>query len=172
MHKTLNLISKLKSSKQFWMYVAVTVLTFLFVQYIAPHLTEIMPIVLGIEIFLIVTITWGMAVDTVMKSLFGVGAGLSLVIYLAQSYCEASVNAHTGDSALRLLIASSLIYMGIQFFWSLYKDASAKAKKLKEIEGKGESWLISVPYALFTGLFTWQVIQVMTPIIQSLCIYQ
>ena len=159
-------------SRQFLSYASIAVLTFLLVQYVAPHFSQIAPIIMAIEIGLIVAITWGMAVHTVMKSLFGIGAGFSLVIFLAQSYCDAKINDHTGDDALRSLVVFSLIYMGVQFFLSLYKDASAKSKKLKEIDGKGNPRFISLPYALFTGLFTWQIIQVLTPILSSLCVYQ
>ncbi len=140
--------------------------------YTHPYLEKVTYVVLAIELVILVSVTWGMAVHAVVKSLFGVGAGLSLVIYLAQSYCEVPNLNHSADDALKSLIAFSLMYIGIEFVWSLYKEAKERVKNLTEVNKQKRPWIALVPFGIFTGLFTWQVLQVLIPIINALCVYR
>src|SRR5271167_4867171 len=66
----------------------------------------------------------------VVKSLFLIAAELSLLIYLAQSYCEAPVRTALGDDALRSLILLGLIYIGVAFVQGLYAAIGERFNKI------------------------------------------
>ncbi|MBI5400648.1 MAG: hypothetical protein HZB12_00825 [Candidatus Yonathbacteria bacterium] len=106
-----------------------------------------------------------------MKSLFLVGASLSLIIFLAQSYCEVPNLTQSGNDALKTLIAFGFIYIGFDFFKSLYKEVRSRLKTLKEINDGKNPWIFLFPFALFLGIFLWQLYQVINPIMVNLCIY-
>ncbi len=158
----------------FFVFLGASFFSFFMVKY-GEQVSKIGYIVLFVESTIIISITWGMAGHTVMKVLFGVSAaGLSLLIYLAQSYCEVPVPMRTNASnaALMSLVGFGILYIGYEFIQSLYKEVSERLKKIREINSKEKPWFIILPYGLFTGLFTWQVVQVIFPIIFSLCIYK
>jgi hypothetical protein len=131
--------------------------------------------VLAVEIVIISLITFLMAGHSVMKILFAVSAtGLSLLIFLAQSYCLISPEKRSSvsDAALLSLIGVGVLYIGYGFFRSLYIEVSKRMKQIKDMNPKEKPWLITVPYGLFVGILTWQIGQVVVPIINSLCVYK
>ena len=158
--------------KSLLIFAAVAAVAFFAANHLNPYLTNIGYVILVIELMIVVTITWGLAVHVVIKALFGVSAGLSLIIFLAQSYCQIPLAAQTANDSLKSLVAFGLIYIGVEFFCSLYKEATDRAKTLKEANNNKRPWLILIPFALFTGLFIWQVVQVLLPLIQNLCVYK
>ena len=113
-----------------------------------------------------------MAGHAVMKSLFWVGASLSLIIFLAQSYCAVPVAAQTGNDALKSLLVFGFGYIAIDFFRTLYKEVLERIKMLKQTNDGKKPWMILVPFGLFTGLFVWQIWQVLFPILHTLCVYK
>lgn len=129
-------------------------------------------VLLIIELIILVTAAWALAGHAVMKSLFLVGASLSLIVFLAQSYCAAPHLTQAGNEALKSLLGFSLLYLGFDFFRSLYKEVTAHSKKLKEANDGKNPWIFLIPFALFVGIFVWQLYQVMFPILNSLCIYK
>lgn len=124
-----------------------------------------------IELFVLVTVAWALAGHAVMKSLFLVGASLSLIVFLAQSYCEAPNLTQSGNDALNTLLVFSFIYIGFDFFRSLYKEVTSRTRTLKQVNDGKSPWIFLVPFALFVGIFLWQLYQVMLPILSSLCVY-
>lgn len=158
--------------KSLSIFAAVAAAAFFAANHLSPYLSNIGYVILIIELMIVVTVTWGLAVHAVIKSLFGVSAGLSLIIFLAQSYCQVPLAFQTANDSLKSLVAFGLIYIGIEFFRSLYKEATDRAKALKEVNDNKRPWLILIPFALFTGLFIWQVVQVLLPIVQNLCVYK
>ncbi|MDE1924977.1 MAG: hypothetical protein KGH79_02250 [Patescibacteria group bacterium] len=158
--------------KSFLIFAAIVAVVFIGANFFSKYLSQIAYVILAIELVFVVAVTWSLAVHAVLKSLFGVSAGLSLIIFLAQAYCAVPNYARTADDALKSLVAFGLVYVGIQFFWSLYKEAKERSKTLKEANDNKRPWIALIPFALFTGLFAWQVIQVLLPIVQTLCIYQ
>ena len=153
-------------------FAVVALIAFIGASHLNPYLTNFGYAVLVIELVIIISITWGLAVHTVIKSLFGVGAGLSLIIFLAQSYCEVPLPARNADDALKSLVVFGLIYIGVEFCFSIYKEAISRIKTLREANDDKRPWVVLIPFALFTGLFIWQVVQVLLPIIQNLCVYK
>jgi hypothetical protein len=131
--------------------------------------------VLAVEIVIISLITFLMAGHSVMKILFAVSAtGLSLLIFLAQSYCLISPEKRTSvsDAALLSLIGVGVLYIGYDFLHSLYIEVSKRLKQIKDMNPKEKPWFITVHYGLFVGLLIWQIGQVVVPIINSLCVYK
>jgi len=126
---------------------------------------------LYIELVILVLAAWALAGHAVMKSLFLIGASLSLIIFLAQSYCDAPNLTKSGNDALKVLLAFSLLYLSFDFFRSLYAEVTARSKTLKQANDGKNPWIFLVPFALFVGIFVWQLYQVMFPIISNLCIY-
>lgn len=125
-------------------------------------------------------ITWFMASVVIFRSLFVIGGGLSLMIFIAKTYCDLPLSQHTADSSLQTLFYFGIMYLIWLFFSSLYKElmgdkkteCKGSLKKIEEIYDGKKPLLIVIPYAIFIGLFLYQLYAVMNPIIHSLCIYK
>jgi hypothetical protein len=157
--------------KAFAIFAIVAVAAFLLLAYFRDSLPKITEVILIIELCLLIAITWGLAAHAVLKSLFAVSVELSLILFLADEYCKTPPLAHRADNALMTLVGVGMIYIGIKFFWTVYQEAVARSKSLKEAYDNKRPWIVLIPFALFTGIFAWQVIQVLMPIVQNLCVY-
>ena len=157
---------------QFSIFLVLVVLVFVGMTFFKDSLQSVGSVVLVIELAILVTVAWALAGHAVVKSLFFVGASLSLMIFLAQSYCDVPNLTQSSNDALKSLLAFSFIYLGFDFFRSLYKEVVAHMKKLKEINDGKNSYMMLIPFALFVGIFLWQLAQVLLPIVQDLCIYK
>ena len=158
-------------TREFVIFAAVAAVVFGVLTFFRNSLPQITNVLLIIELGLLISITWGLAAHAVLKSLFAVSVELSLILFIADEYCKVPLAHQTADSALMTLVGVGMIYIGIKFFWTVYEEAKNRVHKLREVDRK-QSWLILVPYALFTGLFSWQVISVVLPIVNNLCVYQ
>lgn len=148
-----------------------TVLTFIAGYFFNESLSKFITTLLILEFGLLLLIAWGLAAHAVIKSLFVVSAELTFILFIAQSYCATEIH-HTANASLETLIGVGVLYVGFEFCRSVYKEAISKAKTIKEINEQKWPWLAVVPFALFTGLFVWQVAQVIVPIMQGLCVYK
>lgn len=129
-------------------------------------------IALGIALGILLLLAAIIAGYTVIKSLFFVAAELSLLIFLALSYCDVPSRAVASDAALRNLLVLGFVYIGATFVWSLYRISKENYKKVEN-----ERWSIKkmVTVALFlvlAGSYVWEVYLVVNPIILNLCIYK
>ncbi len=156
---------------QFSIFLALSILVFVGMTFFKDTFQAIGSTVLLIELIILTLVTWAFAGHAVMKSLFLVGASLSLIIFLAQSYCDVPNLTQSGNDALKSLLGFSIIYLGFDFIRSLYKELTSHTKRMKEINMGKNPWIFLVPFALFVGIFLWQLYQVMFPILNSLCIY-
>ncbi len=133
------------------------------------------PILLWTSLFIIVCFLIVLAGLVVIKSLFKVGAGLSLIIFLAQSYCSPGVVQTTsGKQALAGLIFLGLSYIIYDFLTSVSSELKTQFENLKKVEGKWE-WkgvIMSLFLILFVVLFVVTIYEVMSPIVLSLCPYK
>ena len=121
--------------------------------------------------FLILMIMF-MAGFTVMKSLSIVAAEISLLIFLAQSYCAIPNRVISGDNALKTLLLVGILYISFYFFHSLYKGLTEKYKKFKDEKRSLEKIIIIILFLFFIGFYVWIIYQVIKPIILNLCIYK
>lgn len=151
-------------------------LVFLSISIFLSNHTDVAWIVLGIELSILFLMVMIMAGFTVIKSLFRIGAGLSLLIFLAQSYCALPVHTQSGLGALKSLLGISLLYLSYDFCRSLYgalRKYHKKIKKQKKLLNEKWSWgeiLLAALFLAFTGLFVWEIVAVVGPIIQGLCV--
>jgi hypothetical protein len=108
------------------------------------------------------------------QALFLVGASLSLIIYLTESYCAVPSSARmaANDEAMRVLVTFGLIYVTVDFLWKLFKELKNRTKTLREINAGKRPWLILIPFGLFTGVFVAEVYFAISPIIANFCIYE
>ena len=167
----------------FLIFIGITIAVFVVGVTFNIKITTVALTIIFILFSFLTLFTWLMAGLAVFRALFVVGAGLSLVIFIGQSFCDVPVKFHTADSSLMNIIGFGLLYVGGLFIVSLYKelygDKEAKSdsrqkgmiKLFKDMNGGKNPWLILVLYALFLGLFLWQLYQVINPIIDNLCVY-
>jgi len=161
-----------KDTATFLIFLALSVAFFVGFTFFQDAFAKVGSALLFIELLVLITVAWAFAGHAVMKSLFLVGASLSLIIFLAQSYCDVPSIARTGDDALKTLLAFGFLYIAADFLRALYKEVTDRTKTLKQANGGKHPWLFLLPFALFTGLFVWQVMQVLLPILQNLCVYK
>jgi hypothetical protein len=149
---------------------AVTAVIFLLPPFLNYSLAGVALIadVIGFSILLLVIMI--AAGFMVMESLVGVAAGLSLLIFLAQSYC-ASGRTLGGDSALKSLLGIGLLYISYYFFSSVYDSLIENLKKINKPKGFWK-FLIIISYVAIVGLFIWELYQVIGPIISGLCVFK
>jgi len=118
-------------------------------------------------LILILALTAGFVV---LKSLFLVAAELSLLIFLAQSYCSAPQRSAASNSALKSLLAVGFLYIVFSFAHSLYKALKENYQMVKREKLSIEKISSVFFYPMFIGLFVWEIYLVMQPIILALCI--
>lgn len=122
----------------------------------------------------ILTFVMFLAGSIVIKSLFKVSVGLSLLIYLAQSYCAPEVARTTpGDAALKALIILGLSFVMYDFLTKIYKKFNEHSQKFKENgnwDWRGRTMIGLLLF--FTGSLVLMVYQVLGPIILGLCVYK
>jgi len=151
--------------------VVITLIAGIDSKYSDVHLLSIIWIVAAVLFGILLLLVMVLAGFRVIKSLFRISAGLSLLIFLAQSYC-AVPRTSVGDSALMGLLGIGFLYMLFDFFRSLYK---AIAKDFKKINGRiwsFENAVIILLFTLFACFFIWAIYQVIIPIILNLCVYK
>jgi hypothetical protein len=123
---------------------------------------------------------WFLAGIAVFRALMVAGISFSIVVFLAQTYCGLPVISQTADESLKILVAFGLIYSFFLFIHTLYKELKGDSKfgergglkLLEDIYDGKQPWLILVLYAVFIGLFLFQLYQVFEPIVLNFCIYQ
>ena len=153
-------------------FFVIIILSFIGANFFKTYFYGATYVVFWILTAILVLLTWAMAGQAVIKSLFCVGAGLSLMILLAQSYCAVPAISRTADNALKSLLIFSIIFIAVEFARSLYKEMKIGADKLKEINDQKWPWMVMILYAVFIGAFIWQIDAVASPIIFNLCIYK
>lgn len=109
----------------------------------------------------------------VMKALVHISAGLSLIIFLAQSYCSVPNHPISGDSALKFLLMFGFIYLIFAFFQIFYKGISEYFEPFTKIK-KEYIWkvLLVLVFVAIIFLFLWTIYQVVSPIVLNLCVYK
>ena len=111
----------------------------------------------------------------VLKSLFVLGAELSLVVFLAQSYCGPGIDRTVqGDSALMSLLVLSLTYISYRFLKEVFEKLKNQAEQFRAVDGKWskEAIFMFLLLFLFVGLFMYMLYLVISPIILGLCVYR
>ena len=186
--RTKLIIHRLRTDKRFALLFTLYLVTAIGVSFAFTHWEEqirtfaLIFSVLGLT--LITLFTWSLAALAVFRSLMVIGAGLSLILFIAQSYCGLDIADRVADDSLRSLIGITVLFIGVTFVARLYRelfgDPNAKrefdklgALKVFRDANKGkDSILLLVLYASFMGLILGQLFQVLYPIFNNLCVYQ
>lgn len=150
--------------------VSITTISFLDSHFFGNHILTVVWVFIAILASILIFAIFMTAGLTVLKSLFFLSAELSLLIFLAQSYCDA--HTKTGDSALKILIFLGITYMVFEFFKSLWKALIERLDKAKNIKWSWEKNLVVFLFCIFTTSIVWMIYQVVSPIITNLCIYK
>jgi len=129
------------------------------------------PLMLILVLSILFLITWVLAGMIILKSLFLVSGELSLMIFLAQSYCDVKNRTQASDGALISLFGFGLLYIGLLFIRSLYKGLIGGLKTFEKRNDGNKSWPIVILFGLSIGLFLWQLYEVINPIVHNLCVY-
>lgn len=179
---------RLKSDRRlflfFLLYVAICLtVTLLFT--IWPEIVNKTILVLFfVALMLVTSFTWSLAALAIFRSLLVVGTGLSLLLFIAQSYCSLPSDKQNSNDALESLIALSVLFIMLMFGICLYRELFGNPEAKREFdkigvfkfframnEGK-DPILLLVLYAAFMGLILGRMFQVLYPIFSNLCIYQ
>ena len=156
----------------FIVFLLIMLAVFVSVKVFGLEFAKVAPIPVIILFSILCMIIWGLAGLAVFRSLFVVSASLSLIIFLAQSYCQSPAYLHTADNSLKSLLGFGILYVGFIFFRSLYKELKESLNKFKDANSGKRSWFVVVLFALFVALFLVQLYQVINPILMGLCVYQ
>jgi len=131
------------------------------------------PIILVIGLFIIAAFLTFHAGLIIVKSLMLVATELSLIIFLAQSYCAPGISqTASGDKALLALLILGLSYVAYLFLSKVNDELKAQAKRFREVDNKwsGEAVSIFILLIIFVVVFAVAILEVITPIISGLCI--
>lgn len=136
-----------------------------------------------IGLAVITLFTWSLAALAVFRSLMVIGAGLSLILFIAQSYCALDITKQVANDSLQSLIGISVIFIGVIFTVRLYRELFGDSNAKREFDKLGalkvfrdanngkDSILFLILYASFMGLILGQLFQVLYPIFNNLCVY-
>jgi hypothetical protein len=125
-------------------------------------------IVFAIIVF-IISLFAGFAV---VKSLFFLSGEISLLIFLAQSYCDVPVRSENSDNALKSLLVIGFLYIFIEFVRSIFKAVKTDYKIVKKDKWSKEKVITIFAYLFFIVAFLWQVYLVVFPIVNNICVYK
>jgi hypothetical protein len=158
----------------FLISVGISIMFFLDSRYLNNTLLLILWIVDTIIIGFLVSWVFVKAGFAVLESLFYVGAEISLLIFLADSYCKTGMTSLKGNDALKVIIVTSIIFIGYKFYLSLKKSLK---EKLDDLNSKEKKWawekiIIVGLFVVFAALFICLIYRVVSPIMGSLCIYK
>lgn len=131
-------------------------------------------IILGVVIFFIFLAFMTVAGATVLKAFFLFGAEVSLLIFLAQSYCNTEYISRTaeGDKALGALIVASGLYILYLIGQALFKALVEYYKKIEDEKWSFEKIFTVVSFLVFVWYFLSLIAGVVTPIMADICIYR
>lgn len=186
--KVKQVFSRVRTNKKFallfTLYLLVTAVAFFaFIKW-GEQITTTALILSAIGLAFLTLFTWSLAALAVFRVLMVVGAGLSLILFIAQSYCALDLTARLADDSLRSLVGISVLFIGVIFVIrlrrELFGDPEGKRefdkvgvlKSLRDANDGKDSFLILVLYASFMGLILSQLFQVLYPIFNNLCVYQ
>jgi len=109
-----------------------------------------------------------------LKALFIVAAEISLLIFLAQSYCSIPdcQRSIESDGALKNILSFGLIYIICLFAISLWELIQKNYKEIKNDKPLIGKITVVGLFVIFTFWFIWEIYLVTKPIISDLCVYK
>lgn len=108
----------------------------------------------------------------VLRALFLLAGELSLLIFLAQSYCNVPGHSPASDAALKSLTTLGLLYIGISFIRFLYKALKEDYGTVPNQKSQKEKIAFVIICLMFMAMFLWEIFLVMKPIVLDLCVFK
>lgn len=108
---------------------------------------------------------------TVLKSLFIFAAELSLLIFLAQSFCSVTQRSAASNEAMQNLLVVGILYIIFMFLHSLWKTLKEYYKKVENEKWSIEKIFTVSLFLTFIVWFLWEIYLVVSPIVLNLCVY-
>lgn len=183
-----SIISRIRTDKRFALLFTVYLVTAIGASFAFVYWEEqirIFALAFSVIGLLVLTIfTWSLAALAVFRALMVVGAGLSLILFIAQSYCALDVAERLANDSLRSLIGISILFIGVilvvRLRRELFGDPEGKRefdkvgvlKSMRDANDGKDSFIILILYASFMGLILGQLFEVLYPIFNNLCIYK
>ncbi len=138
--------------------------------FLGSNMSEVLWIITAVAFSILFLLTFAYSAFFVFKSLIVVAAEISLLIFLAQSYCAVPNRTVSGDDALKVLLVVGLVYITVAFFKSLFKASEKQYKNIKHEKWSFEKTTI-VGLILFCAfILLTQIYLVVDPIILNLCV--
>lgn len=107
---------------------------------------------------------------TVLRAFFFLSAELSLMIFLAQSYC--GTPNRIADNELKIFVGVSIFYICYEFFKKLKEALKVRLDSVpKKTEGRDKIIVITM-FLFFLIIFINVIYRIISPIILDLCIYK
>lgn len=145
---------------------------FLGYQLFGDRFNNLMWTITGIILIVFVYLIMFIAGFAVMKALFFVAAELSLLIFLAQSYCNVQTRPVGSDEALQSLLIIGMTYIIYSFFRSLLDICKKHYQPIKNERRSSQKIVTISLFIFFAGVFAWQIYLVVSPIVKNLCVYK
>jgi len=152
--------------------IIITFLLFLGYSLLGDRFNNSMWIITGIMLVVFIYLIMFIAGFAVMKALFFVAAELSLLIFLAQSYCDVKSRPAGSDEALQSLLIIGLVYIVYSFFRTLFDISKKNYQPVKNEKWSSQKVVSVALFLFFAGVFVWQMYVVVNPVIASLCVYK
>ena len=169
---TKRLISRKENVRPLIVSVLITLFLFEGYHFLGDYFSEAIWIFDVILLGILLSIIMMVAGFVVLKSLFLVAVELSLLIFLAQSYCDVAGRSSAGNEALKSLLIIGLIYITFSFCRSLYEVMEKHYKNVgNERWSKGKIVVVAL-FLFFIGLFIWQIYLVVSLIVLNLCVFK
>lgn len=152
--------------------IAIAFLFFLGYSLLGDRFNNSIWIITGIMLAVFIYLIMFIASFAVMKALFFVAAELSLLIFLAQSYCDVKSRPAGSDEALQSLLIIGLVYIIYSFFRTLFDISKKNYQPVKNEKWSSQKIVSVALFLFFAGVFVWQIYLVVNPVIANLCVYK
>ncbi|MFZ3074151.1 MAG: hypothetical protein WA093_03425 [Minisyncoccales bacterium] len=110
-----------------------------------------------------------MAGLTVIKSLFKVGAEISLIFFIGQFYCSLPARTYQNDEAMRNLIFLGIAYIIFAFIGQLWNFFKEWRKEFQKDHSAGK-YIFIIIFSLFISWFILNIYSVLNAMLHGLCI--
>lgn len=172
LNKIIEKLPKKKDITPLIISVSITAIFFISYHYWGSHVVEAMGVValtLFAALIIFIMLIAGFAV---LKSLFIFAAALSLLIFLAQSFCSVTQRSAASNEAMQNLLVVGILYIIFMFLRSLWKTLKEYYKKVENEKWSIEKIVVVSLFLTFIVWFLWEIYLVVSPIILNLCVYK
>ena len=152
--------------------VGITVIFFVGYHFWGGRIVEAMGIVAITAFAALILLIMLIAGFAVLKSLFLFAAELSLIIFLAQSFCSVASRSAASNEAMQSLLLVGILYIIFVFARSLKKTLKEYYKKVENEKWSFEKIFTVSIFLIFIFWFLRAIYLVVSPIISGLCVYE